>query len=289
MKNRFNHIIPKCLELFEAFLFLGFCLLSCTLPTIEVKAQTVADSPTPFAHSHNDYAKKKPLWGALENGCTSIEIDVFAHQGELIVSHINLGLNRKPSLNELYLKPLFDYLKDQEWIFEGLPLILMIDFKTSEQETLPLLLEEIKDYKHLFTHVSNNQFVAKPLQLVISGRGFSYNAVKNNERIYVFLDGSVHHCNHDFPEILVERSSARYHSIFSWKGKKTIPKDDQEKLNELVALAKRCGHTLRFYAMPEKEKIWREFLDAGVHWINVDHPKKFRMFLKKYQKEKVSQ
>ena len=67
----------------------------------------VCGKPIPYGHSHNDYTRKRPLWDALENGFTSIEVDVFlASDGSLRVSHIPFALKLKPTLDELYLKPI---------------------------------------------------------------------------------------------------------------------------------------------------------------------------------------
>jgi hypothetical protein len=57
-------------------------------------------------HAHNDYMHKRPLFEALENGFTSIEIDVFLHNNDLVVSHTAAGLDKKQDIEELYLKPI---------------------------------------------------------------------------------------------------------------------------------------------------------------------------------------
>jgi hypothetical protein len=46
----------------------------------------------PFAHSHNDYTRKKPLYNALENGFSSVEVDVFYRDGKFLVAHTILGI-----------------------------------------------------------------------------------------------------------------------------------------------------------------------------------------------------
>lgn len=253
-----------------------------------LQAQQSYFKATEHAHSHNDYLKKEPLWQALKNGCTSIEVDVFAFEGSLKVAHVNAFLDSRKSFEELYLNPLINFLEKHSYIYEDSlqELILMIDFKSSSHEALPLLLKSIESHKQYFSYFENGKLFPSRLKLVISGRGFSYDQVKNNDKIYVFLDGSVSNCNHEFPEELVPRGSARYGSIFSWKGKKTMPKDEEILLKTFVQNAQSCNKKLRFYAMPEKEAIWRKFLDEGVYWINVDNSAKFKKFYQDYLKQK---
>ncbi len=43
---------------------------------------------------------------------------------------------------------------------------------------------------------------------------------------------------------------------------------------------------IRFYHIPDKPKVWRTLLDAGVDWINTDKLKEFRHFyLSNYNKQ----
>lgn len=57
-------------------------------------------------HSHNDYAQKRPFWGAYEAGADSIEADVFLVDGELLVAHSRKDLKKENTLRRLYLEPL---------------------------------------------------------------------------------------------------------------------------------------------------------------------------------------
>ena len=61
-----------------------------------------------------------------------------------------------------------------------------------------------------------------------------------------------------------------------------MPKAQKEKLAVLVKLAHEHGRQIRFYALPQNENVWRELLDAGVDWINVDQLKRFAEFYKSY-------
>lgn len=286
MKNKTPYQMKKCLDCFEAFLLVPLLVLFILFSRTSVLAQEVAEEIIPHAHSHNDYLKKKPLWGALKYGCASIEIDVFAHQGTLKVAHVGLGLNSKQTIDEMYFNPLFDFLDSHQWVYTNTPLVLMIDFKDSGKDCLPLLMESIAEHKQYFTYVQNGTKINAPLQLVISGHGFSYSQVSELDSIHVFVDGWIDRCTTDFPQILIERASARYGSVFSWKGKGEMAAEDEQRLKDLVDHAADCQTPLRFYAMPAKTKVWEKFLDAGVYWINMDDAKKFASFYKEYVNKK---
>ena len=90
----------------------------------------------PYAHSHNDYTRNNPLFDALDAGFRSIEIDVFAQEGQLRVSHIALFLKRKPTIEELYVQPLLQILPDLEKVLQanGESLEIMVDLKTGERK-----------------------------------------------------------------------------------------------------------------------------------------------------------
>jgi hypothetical protein len=256
------------------FLFL-LVILTSTL-----SAQKISDKPIPVAHAHNDYNKSDALWGALEYGFTSIEIDVFAHKNELKVAHVGLFLNARKNIVDMYFEPLAILLKTRTWIYENYqePLELMIDFKTNSATTLPLLLEVIEPYKDLFTYYQNGEVYKKPLMLVISGRGFSFDDVKDMDKIYVFSDGSVNSCSQTFPKELVPRGSANYNSQFSWSGKGKMSTEELKKLNEQISEAKKCNKKIRYYGMKNSETLWFAMLEKGAGWINIDKKKKFAKF-----------
>ena len=72
--------------LFVLLLIANFC-----------RAQVI---PLSHGHAHNDYVHARPLFEALESGFTSIEIDVYLYKGELKVSHLAVGLDKKPNTNQ---------------------------------------------------------------------------------------------------------------------------------------------------------------------------------------------
>ena len=45
-----------------------------------------------LCHSHNDYERKVPLYNTLQAGYTSVEADVWLHDGDLLVGHTGNSL-----------------------------------------------------------------------------------------------------------------------------------------------------------------------------------------------------
>ena len=62
----------------------------------QTKTYTVAD-----AHSHNDYKNNIPFLRAYEKGFGSIEADVYAVNGQLMVAHDKKEISAKRSLKIL--------------------------------------------------------------------------------------------------------------------------------------------------------------------------------------------
>jgi len=77
---------------------------TCAVQAV-ARAANAEDVRTPvrtmLIHSHNDYAQKRPFWGAYEAGADSIEADVFLVDGELLVAHSRKGLKKENTLRRL--------------------------------------------------------------------------------------------------------------------------------------------------------------------------------------------
>src|SRR4051812_44226103 len=57
------------------------------LALLAVAADQPAPTPLKNAHAHNDYLHPRPLFDALDQGFTSVEVDVFLVNGQLLVGH----------------------------------------------------------------------------------------------------------------------------------------------------------------------------------------------------------
>jgi len=229
------------------------------------------------AHAHNDYLKKPPLYNALEHGITSIEVDVFDVRDAIRVAHIPLFLKNKPLLKELYLEPLAQRIQSNGGtVFKGdsTQLILMIELKRNHSTLLNLLRTELAPYHDLIEIPRGENKNWGPIKILLTG-GVSLDLIKNDEIAYFSLDGGWSHLKNGVDSDLVPRISMNYASHFKWKGRGSMSPEEAEWLMNTVNRANELGCELRFWNMPNKEVIWKEFLERGVHRINVDKYEKF--------------
>ena len=123
-------------------------------------------------HAHNDYVHHKPLFDALNNGFTSIEVDVFLHNNKLIVDHLDLSLNSKKDIEELYLRPLQKLITENDghvYKNNATPVTIMIDFKTGG-DTYSKLLEVLRKYSDLVTVYKGDRVLhQKAINILLSG------------------------------------------------------------------------------------------------------------------------
>ena len=232
-------------------------------------------------HSHNDYTHEHPLFDALSYGYKSIEIDVWLHNGKLIVDHDGLGLDGKKDIEELYLLPIIERVKAHHgWVYDGdtTPTIFMVEFKNDPEAGYVVLKQFIDKYKSLF---ADRMGRGGPIKLLITGHR-PWLSLRTGNELYITADGDINQSTDSLPPYILERVSDPYSSHFSWKGRGTMPKAQKEKLLYMVKLAHVHNRQIRFYGLPQNENVWRELLNDGVDWINVDKLEKFAIFYKDY-------
>ena len=103
-------------------------------------------------HSHNDYNRTAPFWEAYSQHCTSIEADVFLHDGEILVAHNREDVSADRSLRTMYIEPIAKVFREnggRMWEGSSDRLQLMVDLKTSE--SLPGVLALAEEFPDVFT------------------------------------------------------------------------------------------------------------------------------------------
>ena len=148
----------------------------------------VSDAQAVRGHAHNDYTHDRPLFSALESGLSSIEIDVHAHDGRLVVSHGAMRLRRKPGIAPLYLDPVDSLIADGSNLLPD-HLVLMIDLKSPTSEALPLLLHAIRPLHDHLSVVVDDSVHRGDLSILVSGHGFSAADIDLEDTVRIFLDG----------------------------------------------------------------------------------------------------
>lgn len=232
-------------------------------------------------HSHNDYVHQHPLFDALGNGFKSVEIDVWLHHGKLVVDHEGTGLDSKKDFEELYLRPVSERVKQHGgWVYDAdsTPTIFMVEFKNDGEACYLKLKELIAKYKGLFCDRYGH---GGPVKILITGNKPWKTLLQGNE-LYATADGNISQSADSTPAYILERVSDPYGNFFTWRGKGTMPALQKERLDSLVKIAHEHNRQIRFYALPQNEKVWKAMMDAGVDWINIDKLDEFASFYKNY-------
>ena len=252
-------------------------LLNCS----RVRAQE-AVSPQPRAHSHNDYAHKRPLTDALAAGFCSVEVDVFLVDGELLVGHTVQELKPDRTLSSLYLEPLQAIIeKNQGSVFPAARqqvLWLHIDVKSDAKKTFAAIHEKLLTVKPLLRQVENGEIREGPIRVLISGNR-DYDQIANANPMLAAIDGRMNDLGSDRSSDVLPLLSDSWRNQFKWDGQGQIPVPERNKLIDLVDQAHQKGRKVRFWATPETPALWRELQNANVDFINTDKLSELRDFL----------
>lgn len=223
-----------------------FCLLSFALQ---------AQSPLSKAHAHNDYEHERPFFEAFQLGFGSIEADVYAVNGQLLVGHERNQLSLNRNLKDLYIDPIIRVLKANK---EGDFHQLLIDSKTSSDSTLPLIIAALKPHAEIIQQ--------KGFRIVISG-----NRPKPSQYIespaWITFDGR---SNERFPTSKVLLESESMLKFGFWAGQGPIPAALKEKLKNYVDQVHANGRKVRLWATPDSLLGYQALLDIGVDYIGTD-------------------
>lgn len=241
--------------------------------------------PLPHGHAHNDYVHHKPLLDALENGFTSIEVDVFLHKGELRVAHVGIGLDTQPTIEQLYLEPVSKIIEANGGnVYKGhqVPVIFMIDFKTAGIETYAKLKEVLAKYSRYLTVYKGDSVIRQgAINILISGASPIGELLKADSA-FATVDGALRDIDNAANRKVITRYSDPWQRYFNWRGKGKMPAAQKQKLDSLVAKVHALNKQIRFYHIPDKPAVWRALLNAGVDWVNTDKLEAYNTFYNNY-------
>ena len=258
----------------------SFCVV-CTVIKYNLFAQT---TPIQHGHAHNDYVHARPLFEALENGFTSIEIDVHLYNNELKVAHDAIGLSSKPNIQQLYLEPVKKIIEQNGGsVYKNnhTLVVFMIDFKTGG-ETYTKLKEILNNYRDIISVYQGDSVInEKAIRILISGNA-PLNEILKEETSMATVDADISALDDVKIDKAVTRYSSAWEGYFRWLGTGAMPQAQKNKLLALVAKAHSKKKQIRFYHIPDKPNVWKTLLDAGVDWINTNKLKEFRKFWEQY-------
>ncbi|WP_374951302.1 phosphatidylinositol-specific phospholipase C/glycerophosphodiester phosphodiesterase family protein [Mucilaginibacter sp.] len=244
-----------------------------------VCAQTVLEN----AFAHNDYKHKRPLSDALDYGIGNIEADIFLHKGNLTVAHLLPFFRKGKTLENLYLRPLFERFAIQESIYSGYskPVILMIDIKSDADKTYIELAKQLDKYRSILTSYEDGIVTERAVTVIISGHK-PYELMARENLRYAFIDDDLKKSRSgNFLSDLCLMASAKYSKILNWNGKKPITTLQKEKLCKFVNNAHIAGEKVRLWAIPQNPAVWATLMDCGVDLINSDNLAGMKTFFDK--------
>ena len=245
------------------------------------RAANAEDVRTPvrtmLIHSHNDYAQKRPFWGAYEAGADSIEADVFLVDGDLLVAHSRKDLKKDNTLRRLYLEPLREVMRKNggRAYADGKPLQLLIDLKNGKS-ALDRLVEivEREGYRDYFDIVKN----PSATRLTVTG---DHSAIKDFLAYpdYVFFDvpPTKKLADEQYKRVPLISHYARAYT--KWRSG-VMAEADKEKIRVAVREAHAKGCKFRLWGYPDHLEAWRLAVELGLDYINTDRPAAAAAFLR---------
>ncbi len=259
-------VINKLRKYFVILVTPCVTIASCSSPK---KVYTIAD-----AHSHNDYKNSIPFYRAYNDGFGSIEADVYAINGRLLVAHDEEEVTPQRSLKILYTDPLVEKLKQDT----ARRLRLLIEIKKDYTVTLPLVIEELKPLAQYLSYSGH----PGRLSIVMTGKVPPPEVMTNYPDWMMFdldhLDSTVYTKKQLAKVALV---SLQFSLYSKWDGLSPIEKADVQRLKRIIDTVHALHKKIRFWDAPDVPACWVQLMKLHVDVIGTDHLDELAAFLKK--------
>lgn len=229
-----------------------------------------AAQPPVLIHSHNDYAQRVPFYQAYAQQVSSIEADVFLHDGQLLVGHDVEDLRADMTFEALYVEPivtLFARNGGRAFRDGDQTLQLMVELKSETDPTLRAVAALLGRWPEVFDPEVNPAAV----RVAVTGRVPAPEAFDRYPRFLGF-DGA---WDADYTPEQLERIaliSTNFRDFSQWNGKGTIIPAEKERLEQVIDRAHEQGKPVRFWNAPEGTTVYYTFYDMGIDYINTDNP-----------------
>jgi len=256
-----------------------------TIPTIItalvcmcLAAQGQRDYSTLNAHSHNDYANSIPFWLAYNNHFGSIEADIWAVNGNLLVAHHETEIKPELTLDSLYIEPVvnaFRKNRGKAWNDNPSSFQLLIDVKTEAEPALSMLIEKLRKYPDVFDPEVNENAV----RIVISGnRPEPSGFIKYPE--FIFFDGLFDKQYNENQIKRVPLFSENLKAVIAWDGDGEIPENEKIRLQSVIDSVHSLNRKIRFWNAPDNLNTWNTFINMGIDYLNTDQIVRLAEYLK---------
>ena len=222
-------------------------------------------------HSHNDYLRHRPLHEALAAGCSSIEVDVHAVDGDLFVAHDRDQVVSGRTLGSMYLEPLAAQLEDSPRIYadDPAPLILMIDVKSSWTEAAPILREQLAPLARYLLPPAGTHSGDGGVMVVTSGAGSGRQGLDAG---VAAVDGRPNDLGTGVDPVHMPVVSTSYAGMFRKWSTGSLDESDRRRMRSLGEAARAEGKLLRFWAAPDTPAAWDFLIEHGCGLISTDRP-----------------
>jgi alkaline phosphatase len=253
----------------KKLLFSLFVLHLCVLLT--------AQYTTLNAHSHNDYENTPPFWLAYNNHFGSIEADIWAVNGDLLVGHDQKDLRSGMTLDSLYIQPIVGIFRKsggKAWSDSPNTFQLLIDLKTQTEPALSILVSKLRKFQEVFDPAINPNAV----RIVITGNR-PHPAEFHNYPGFIFFDGLL---NLKYDSVQIERVplySENFRKFSTWSGSGEITSKEELRLRNTIDSVHSIKKKIRFWNSPDDFNAWKTFMQMGVDYINTDHIEKLGNYL----------
>jgi len=224
------------------------------------------------AFSHNDYEQENPLLDAIAFRFNCVEADLWAIDGELYVSHDRPIPAAAITFSNLYLKPLIQRLSTNNgrvYMESNRPFYLMIDCKNDGEKVYNLLKKQLADYQDMFCAVENGLYVERPILLFLSGN--QPTSITKEKNRFVFLDGKLSSIGKAVSPLLTPVVSDCFTDYFSWNGRGEMPKDQLEKMRQIIQSVHQEGKQMRWWGAKDTVTVSRLFIREGVDLVGADN------------------
>ena len=233
------------------------------------------------AHSHNDYGQKTPFYLAYNAHFGSIEADILAVKGALLVAHDSSSVIPARTLESLYLHPIVTEFRNnggKAWNDNSATFQFMIDLKTAAEPTLAFLVNELKKYPGVFDPKINENAI----RIVITGNRPAPSEFKKYPQ-WISFDGDVAR-KYD-PEQLkrIALYSENMANYTSWKGRTPLSETDESRLKQVIDSVHKLNKKIRFWNSPDTAYAWRTLMRLKVDYLNTDHIEDLATYLENYK------
>ncbi|NWJ53101.1 MAG: alkaline phosphatase [Bacteroidetes bacterium] len=232
------------------------------------------------AHSHNDYQNDIPFWSAYYAGFGSIEADIWAVNGELMVAHQENEINAERTLDQLYIQPIVKLFKmngGKAWGKNNNTFQLVIELKSAVEPTLSLLVRKLDQYPEIFNQKVNKNAI----QVTITGKQPAPSSFDKYPD-YIYFDGNL---NQKYSEAQLKRVplfSLNLKEYTKWNGKANIPANDVKRISKIIDSVHQLGSKIRFWGAPDIINAWKVLINLQVDYLNTDKISKLAEYLNNY-------